>query len=53
MVNFKVRKLYGVKFSIAILSVIFMSWLLYPFAVSWIFGSFEIQVGNNYSFDIT
>jgi len=37
MVKFKVRKLYGINFSIAILSVITMSWLLYPFAVSWVF----------------
>ena len=44
MVKFKVRKLYGVNFSIAILSVIIMSWLLYPFAVSWVFPN-SIRLG--------
>jgi len=37
MVTFKIRKLYGMNFSFAILSIIFMSWLLYPFAISWVF----------------
>ena len=44
MVKFKVRKLYGIKFSTVILSAIIMSWLLYPFALSWVLPN-SIRVG--------